>query len=51
MKIMGLEQPVSLEYLQTDESPSFKPWATDGSRGGDVLRGKANWYRKQWGEG
>lgn len=34
-----------LEYLGTDESPSFNPWATDGSRGGDVLRGKANWYR------
>lgn len=33
-----------LEYLGTDESPSFNPWATDGSRGGDVLRGKANWY-------
>lgn len=34
-----------LEYLGTNESPTFKPWATDGSRGGDVLRGKANWYR------
>ena len=34
-----------LEYLGTDESPSFNPWATDGTRGGDVLRGKANWYR------
>lgn len=33
-----------LEYLGTDESPEFNPWATDGSRGGDVLRGKANWY-------
>lgn len=34
-----------LEYLGTDESPSFNPWAEDGSRGGDVLRGKMNWYR------
>lgn len=37
-----------LEYLGTDESPAFSPWATDGSRGGDVLRGKANWYRNAW---
>lgn len=37
-----------LEYLGTDESPAFSPWATDGSRGGDVLRGKANWYRNSW---
>ncbi len=37
-----------LEYLGTDESPTFAPWATDGSRGGDVLRGKANWYRNLW---
>lgn len=36
-----------LEFLETSESPSFKPWATDGSRGGDILRGKANWYRGQ----
>lgn len=34
-----------LEFLDTDESPSFEPWATDGSRGGDVLRGKALWYK------
>ena len=34
-----------LEYLGTDESPSFNPWATDGTRGGDVLRGKALWYK------
>ncbi len=39
-----------LEYLNTDESPEFNPWATDGSRGGDVLRGKANWYRSQEGK-
>ena len=36
-----------LEYLGTDESPRFNPWATDGSRGGDVLRGKMAWYRSQ----
>lgn len=36
-----------LEYLGTSESPSFNPYATDGSRGGDVLRGKANWYRNR----
>lgn len=36
-----------LEYLGTGESPLFNPYATDGSRGGDVLRGKANWYRNQ----
>lgn len=34
-----------LEFLGTDESPKYNPWATDGSRGGDILRGKANWYR------
>lgn len=33
-----------LEYLGTEESPSYNPYATDGSRGGDVLRGKAIWY-------
>ena len=37
-----------LEYLGTMESPKFHPWAEDGTRGGDVLRGKANWYRKSW---
>lgn len=35
-----------LEYLGTDESPEFNPWA-EGSRGGDVLRGKALWYKSQ----
>lgn len=35
-----------LEYLGTDESPRYNPWAEDGTRGGDVLRGKANWYRE-----
>lgn len=37
-----------LEYLGTDESPKYNPNATDGSRGGDVLRGKSNWYRNTW---
>lgn len=37
-----------LEFLQTDESPSYNPWAEDGSRGGDILRGKAQWYRNEW---
>lgn len=36
-----------LEYLGTDESPSYNPYATDGSRGGDVLRGKAQFYVEQ----
>jgi len=39
-----------LEYLGTLESPKYHPWAEDGMRGGDVLRGKANWYRKTWQE-
>ena len=39
-----------LEYLGTMESPKYHPWADDGMRGGDVLRGKANWYRKAWAE-
>ena len=39
-----------LEYLGTLESPKYHPWADDGMRGGDVLRGKANWYRKAWQE-
>ena len=34
-----------LEYLGTAESPRYNPHAVDGSRGGDVLRGKANWYK------
>lgn len=36
-----------LEYLGNSESPSFNPYATDGSRGGYVLRGKAIWYHNQ----
>ncbi len=38
-----------LEFLGTPDSPAYNPWATNGSRGGDVLRGKANWYRNQEG--
>lgn len=37
-----------LEYLGTPESPSYNPYATDGTRGGDVLRGKAIWYRQRY---
>lgn len=40
-----------LEYLGTPESPYYNPWATDGSRGGDVLRGKAKWYNQQYPDG
>ncbi|MDO4179374.1 MAG: LD-carboxypeptidase [Phascolarctobacterium sp.] len=34
-----------LEYLGTPESPKYNPWATDGTRGGDVIRKKALAYR------
>jgi len=37
-----------IEYLETQESPRYNPWAEDGTRGGDVLRGKMNWYRRYW---
>lgn len=40
-----------LEYLGTPESPRYNPWATDGSRGGDVLRGKAAWYARTYPDG
>ena len=36
-----------LEYLGTAESPAFHTWAEDGTRGGDVLRGKAQYYRER----
>ena len=36
-----------LEYLGTAESPAFAPWAEDGTRGGDILRGKAQYYRER----
>lgn len=34
-----------LEFLGTEDSPEYNPWAEDGTRGGDVLRGKALWYK------
>lgn len=34
-----------LEFLGIENSTYFNPYATDGSRGGDILRGKMNWYR------
>jgi hypothetical protein len=37
-----------LEYLGTEESPEYDPWATDGSRGGDVLRAKSLYYQHLW---
>jgi hypothetical protein len=37
-----------LEYLGTNESPEYDPFATDGSRGGDVLRSKAAYYRNKF---
>ena len=36
-----------LEYLGTAECPVFCPWAEDGTRGGDILRGKAQYYRER----
>lgn len=38
-----------LEFLGTKDSPRYNPGAIDGTRGGDVLRGKANWYKNQRG--
>ena len=48
MSPMVLVLPVSVGTWSTsaDESPYFAPWADDGTRGGDVLRGKANWYKE-----
>lgn len=40
-----------LEYLGTNESPRYRPWSKDGNRGGDVLRGKANWYSNTYPDG
>ena len=39
---------LDLEYLGTPEGPAFAPWSADGTRGGDVLRGKAAFYRELW---
>ena len=38
-----------LEYLGTEEFPSYNPYATDGSRGGDILRGKGIYYSNIYG--
>lgn len=37
-----------LEYLGTKECPSYQPYATNGCRGGDILRGKAKWYHHEY---
>jgi len=34
-----------LEYLMQESSQEFNPWAEDGSRGGDIIRGKMLYYR------
>ena len=36
-----------LEVLGLEQSVSFNPYATDGSRGGDIIRGKMNFYRNE----
>lgn len=36
-----------LQYLGTDESPVYLTDYADPGTGGNVLRGKANWYRQQ----
>ena len=36
------------QYLGTEESPCFIRDYDDPRTGGNVLRGKANWYRKLW---
>lgn len=37
-----------LQFLGTEESPTFLTDYDDTRTGGNVLRGKANWYRSQW---
>lgn len=37
-----------LQYLGTPESPSWTTDYDDPHTGGNVLRGKANWYRNEW---
>lgn len=37
-----------LQYLGTEESPEWITDYDDPRTGGNVLRGKANWYRKQF---
>ena len=39
-----------LQYLGTDESPKFLKSYDDPRTGGNVLRGKANFYRNRWKE-
>lgn len=39
-----------LQYLGTDESGEYTTDYDDPATGGNVLRGKANWYRNKWGE-
>jgi hypothetical protein len=39
-----------LQYLGEKESPKFLKSYTDPATGGNVLRGKANWYRNRWKE-
>ena len=36
-----------LQFLGTDESPAYLTDYTDPGTGGNVLRGKAQWYREQ----
>ena len=33
-----------LEYLGTKESPSYNPASKNGDRGGDIIRGKTEYY-------
>lgn len=40
-----------LQYLGTEESPKFICDHSDPRTGGNVLRGKANWYRNLWAKG
>ena len=37
-----------LQYLGTDESPYYTADHSDPHTGGNVLRGKAEWYRHEW---
>lgn len=37
-----------LQYLGTDESPEYTTDYDDPATGGNVLRGKANWYLNEW---
>ena len=39
-----------LQYLGSDESPEWTIDYDDPRTGGNVLRGKANWYRNKWGK-